>query len=552
MKTIRLILVLLLNATIVFISCRKTEFPIEKTANTPGTLEDKFFNSHRSSDPQENAIVEFIKRANSKNPFIEATVKKIGYPRWDKAIKSKKAASVKVASTTRTNTATSQSDYDIYYVPFVKDSANHVNASMVIKASSTDTSISYLCDWQYARLQNDNNKLNDQAENFAIFFMNFDKLVFGHTKFRITDTSIFRSNNHSPREVVLNTQDTNQGVKTDLYALYCQYVTITFTDCPYIPLYGHCSGPGGSCDNCPSCISSISYIYCWEEWSDIPTGWGGGGGGGGGGGWDSGGSGSGGGGDGSVPPDPCSGQSIQYTSGSQNIVGARVNSMPCNGDPGWTPIGNYADINRTDADYDTGDDNNNTQGNYDNTNYSDYDDQTQTWPIIQNVISTSDFVGWNRILHPGWQCMDYAKAQILKKGNSISNYFDPGQTIQIYTDANGVDKIAAKNGVGYLISALQRGIPVIVGVDDEPGSPNQGTDKTTDHFIVIVGTGIDANGIYFTFYDNASGIRSQGTDANNKLYYNPTTGLITGKSQTDYAQVSYRHDYIVTQIRKSK
>ena len=96
---------------------------------------------------------------------------------------------------------------------------------------------------------------------------------------------------------------------------------------------------------------------------------------------------------------------------------------------------------------------------------------------------------------------------------------------------------------------MGNGIPVIVGVDDKPGSANPQTDNTTDHFIVIVGTGSDANGNYFTFYDNASGFASQGTNINNKLYYNPLTGLISGKSQTDYAIF---YTYTVTMIRKSK
>lgn len=213
----------------------------------------------------------------------------------------------------------------------------------------------------------------------------------------------------------------------------------------------------------------------------------------------------------------------------------------------------YYDYNRTDSDFETGDDDNNPDGNYDNIIYSDYDNQAQPWPKIQNVIPISDFVGWNRRLHPEWECMDYAKAQIAKKGYSISNYFASGQTIQIYTAANGINISAAKNAVGYLISALQRGIPVIVGVDNKAGSPNQKTDKTTDHFIVIVGTGSDTDGrTYFSFYDNSSGNAIQGANRDNKLYYNSSTGMITGKSQTDYANNPLHYDYIVTQIRKSK
>jgi hypothetical protein len=164
----------------------------------------------------------------------------------------------------------------------------------------------------------------------------------------------------------------------------------------------------------------------------------------------------------------------------------------------------------------------------------------------------SDFVGWNDYTHPTWECMDYAKAQIAKKGKKISDYYDAGQTIQIYTATSGANKPAARNAVGYIITTLQNGDPVLVGVDNKSGSSNPQTDNTTDHFIVIVGTGTDAKGNYFTFYDNASGDPNQGASPNNKLYYSSSTGLITGKSQTSYASNPPHYDYIVTMIRKNK
>lgn len=239
-----------------------------------------------------------------------------------------------------------------------------------------------------------------------------------------------------------------------------------------------------------------------------------------------------------------------YNSGTGSPSQNTYNNDPYY-DPNWYYwwTGGTGYESRSIYDYNTGDEDNNTDGNYDNTSYLDYDSLTQTWPTISNVIPVADFVGWGT---PGIirNCMNYAKAQIAKKGYQISNYGAPGQTVQIYKATNGVNTAAAKNGVGYLLSALQRGIPVIVGVDDQPGSPNPNTDNTTDHFVVIVGSGSDSNGNYFTFYDNASGNPLQGTNANNKLYYNAATGLIRGKSQTDYA--SGLNDYTVTMIRKSK
>lgn len=197
----------------------------------------------------------------------------------------------------------------------------------------------------------------------------------------------------------------------------------------------------------------------------------------------------------------------------------------------------------------SGDEDNNVLGEHDTTSYDEFEPTVQAWPSISSILPISDFVGWG---YPGIDrnCMDYAKAQILKKGYRISNYWVQGQTIQVYTAANGVNLPQTKNGVGYLLSALQRGIPVIVGVDDKLGSSNPDTDKTTDHFVVIVGSGTDALGNYFIFFDNASGNPAQGASPNNRLYYDSVTGLIKGRSQTDYA-ISL-NDYIVTMIRKSK
>ena len=98
---------------------------------------------------------------------------------------------------------------------------------------------------------------------------------------------------------------------------------------------------------------------------------------------------------------------------------------------------------------------------------------------------------------------------------------------------------------------MNNNIPVIVGVDDNPGHPGN-PDNSTDHFIVLVGMGSNSNGNYFQFYDNAAGNTSEGTSPLNLLYYDSSTGKITGKSQCSGYFNSVAHDYIITQIRKSK
>ena len=206
--------------------------------------------------------------------------------------------------------------------------------------------------------------------------------------------------------------------------------------------------------------------------------------------------------------------------------------------------------NRTDFDSNQEEIENYTSGGYDTTSYSDFNPQQQPWSTIPPVIPSSDFVGWGT---PGINrnCMEYSKAQIAKKGYQISNYFNSsGQTVQIYTSQNGVNQNELQRGLSYLNYALSNGIPVIVGVDDDPnGTKNPQTDNTTDHFIVIVGMGSDTNGNYFSFYDNASSNVNQGTNSLNKLYHSPSNGLISGTSQTSYASGL---NYIITMIRKSK
>lgn len=203
--------------------------------------------------------------------------------------------------------------------------------------------------------------------------------------------------------------------------------------------------------------------------------------------------------------------------------------------------------------------NDNESGNYDETIFENFDIENQQtqWPTIANVISPSDFVGWNA---SGIRknCMDYAKAQIAKKGYKISNYYDVDsqgnkQTFQIYTEQNGVNLNDLYKGVSYIKYALSHGIPVIVGIDDATGSPGN-LDNSTDHFVVIVGMGIDSNGKFFRFYDNASGIDplNQGANPENKLYYKYPEKIFTGKTFCIDYRNGTQHDYIITMIRKSK
>ena len=334
---------------LIYISCSKTDIQnrilIDK--QMPST-EDKFFNSHRSSNLTEKALVEFVKRENSKEHFVGQTVDQIGYPRWDKIIKQSKAnAKVSNASVAQGNknfSINENSSVTIYYVPFVRDSQNYVNATMVIKASAKDTTINYLCDWQYRNKKHGILQIDTTAESYALFFMRIDNWTLGHTKFNITDPSLFVSSSYpqTSSKQISFVKQSSQSVSSQGVATFLELVD----DCTgiYVCVSGTSSSvaPENNC-NCgqnnhystESLAMPCYYMGGWCNDSEDDSGddgigiiGGDGGGGGGGGGSSS----SGGGG---VPPSPCN--TTVTTLSAQKSV-ATFQAQPCDGNPGWEPI----------------------------------------------------------------------------------------------------------------------------------------------------------------------------------------------------------------------
>mgnify|MGYP007115599262 FL=1 len=299
-------------AMAIFFSCTKTDDVLRHSA---AEAEQRFFDSHRSNDPTEKSLVEYIRRQNEKYGFVPKTISQIGYPRWNKAITIQQKNSSPTSRGENSDTA-------VYYIPFVRDSQNYVNASMVIKVATSDTSFSYLCDWQYSQLQNNDTSVSDAAEHYGVFFMRLDKAVFGHNKFNILNSNLF-STAHGPAEYVKLDSIVSPNVNSLIEQVQlCQNVLIYFNDCT-TPDDPACIP---NCDRCWLCTSSFNYEYCWMEY--VETGGGGSGGTGGGGGPGSGGTGGGSGG-GGTPPEPCD--------GPQGLLAGR-GDLPCDDEPGWEPL----------------------------------------------------------------------------------------------------------------------------------------------------------------------------------------------------------------------
>lgn len=139
-----------------------------------------------------------------------------------------------------------------------------------------------------------------------------------------------------------------------------------------------------------------------------------------------------------------------------------------------------------------------------------------------------------------------------KVGYTCSGYLPDSQTFSIYTSQGGVNLNETKKAISYMISSLSKKIPVLIGVDNRNGAPVENLDKSTDHFVVVVGMGTDSNGKYFQFVDSATDNPSTGASWRNRLYYSSSTGKITGKTAIDgYRSLAGMRDYTITQVRKS-
>lgn len=170
----------LAGITVLSESCRKTDHLASSPTLTE--TEAKFFNNYGSADVREKGLVDFFKRRNDSSQFVEKTVERIGYPRWDKAISGKES---------RPAGRQGNDEAIITYIPFVRENENHVNASLVVRTAPGDTSFHYLCDWQYSKYGYDTTATGWNAQTVFALFTLLDNHTLGHTKFKITDDSLF-------------------------------------------------------------------------------------------------------------------------------------------------------------------------------------------------------------------------------------------------------------------------------------------------------------------------------------------------------------------------
>jgi RHS repeat-associated protein len=167
---------------------------------------------------------------------------------------------------------------------------------------------------------------------------------------------------------------------------------------------------------------------------------------------------------------------------------------------------------------------------------------------ISNVLPSSTHESYST----HFDCYAAATATLDNNNVKVGKYWSPDNQYQyqMYTDSNSPNvniMNTRKAGFEKINSELEAGNPLLVGVNYNSGNSNPGTDKTTDHFILLTGRGIDNKGnLYYTGFENVdSGVNSDGTSTSQNRFYLQNDGTLQGGT-------TYRSGMTITQVRPIK
>ncbi len=106
----------------------------------------------------------------------------------------------------------------------------------------------------------------------------------------------------------------------------------------------------------------------------------------------------------------------------------------------------------------------------------------------------------------------------------------------------------AKAGVEYINTELEKGNPILVGLNHTLNYRFKGeviNEGTTDHYVVIVGRGCKDNKQYYRFYEVGTSYPEKGQHLNNKLFLESNFSL-KGNPASNTSK-----EYFVSQVRKN-
>lgn len=311
--TLWAILTVCLSGIFIINACRKAD-KIEAPATVTDTnnMKERFYKEHEATDPLVQAVAGYFQHLPDTQFAVNKIIEQIGYPRWDKAL---------IVSATN-----SGDSIHISYIPFVRDSQQFVNSSLLVKTSGEDTVFKYLCDWEYAEYGYDSSTTGWNALNVFHLFTILDKNVFNTTKYRIKDENLLTqpAKNYIASlglpfdsvEVVYTIQPPGSiSGRGNTYSLVtiCNLVDVCINEYGYYVL-------NKSAASLPAPCTITTWNVCTDTWVEDFPGDGG----------TSGSGGSGGGGSNGGTPSDCN----EFRVGINSNRTANVN--PC--EPGWEPI----------------------------------------------------------------------------------------------------------------------------------------------------------------------------------------------------------------------
>jgi RHS repeat-associated protein len=164
--------------------------------------------------------------------------------------------------------------------------------------------------------------------------------------------------------------------------------------------------------------------------------------------------------------------------------------------------------------------------------------QTSSQQVSTNSATT--------VLSPNaWKSQMPDQTACLSTCEKMAGYNPTGHINTAEYDSNGNLNVApsAEKGVKIIDQYLSDGVPVIVGVNrGDGGEISVNSNRASEHYVTINGSGFDSNGKYCTFFDPGTSRQSAGASPSNKLYVGQNYSL-TGTTAYNNSH------YTVTEVK---
>ena len=179
-------LAILFLSSAIFYSCRKTD-TLSQVEIDPTV---KFFNLSGTIDPAVKKIADKIKQQNEKKNFVADFANREGYPLWEKAVVMKMNKNTGTSSPNFNGSSFSEDDL-LVIIPLILQNSSRVHGLLFCKIVIENISIKVIDGSMYKEYTANPDLVGMNGEQASLLVMKFDKIVFGHTYFKVIDSAAF-------------------------------------------------------------------------------------------------------------------------------------------------------------------------------------------------------------------------------------------------------------------------------------------------------------------------------------------------------------------------